>query len=227
MNIPLKVKVKFWFNFLKLAHQSQDKGVTEALKKSADFYKSWDNYLNSPYDKWWREHSHLFRDRRTMKRMDMNEKSDLNDFCIRVPFFYSPTVAAKVFKKLYSEELTKVLALKNRSGKVKKIYGGSYFLTSEEFQASNFEYYLIFTQKIYLPNETQSKKLSGTEYCRLAIKEFSKLKKKNKNINTKRQIPFSSDSIDLNSIRNARRYAGYSKNLLLNVASGEFPGKFN
>ncbi len=50
MNIPLKTKVKYWFYFLRLCHQSNDPVVQSNLKKSKTFYEPWDNYLTGSYE---------------------------------------------------------------------------------------------------------------------------------------------------------------------------------
>ena len=61
MNIALKTRVKYWFEYLRLAHQSHDPKIIQSLNANKNFYKEWGNYLNTSFDDWLKTHSHLFR----------------------------------------------------------------------------------------------------------------------------------------------------------------------
>ena len=141
MNISLKNKVKYWFWFLRLAHESSDLRVITALKESASFYEPWGDYLHGSFDTWWKGHAHLFKQPSSVTKMSAGDIAD-SDNCLyfRIPLTYAPTTAAKIIERMYREEQEK---RRTSTSKVKKVYGGKYRLSSEEFQTSTFEYYLV------------------------------------------------------------------------------------
>ena len=121
MNIPLKTKVKYWFEYLRLAHKSNDPIVLENLKK--DTYKDWGNYLTTPFDDWWKKNSGLFKESPPLKRLGADDVVQSDMFTIQFPFTYAPTTAAKIFKGMYEREFEDRRTVKK---KLKKIYGGSF-----------------------------------------------------------------------------------------------------
>ena len=223
MNISLKTKVRYWFEFLRLAHQSTDTQVIENLEASKSFYAAWGNYLDTSFDAWWKEHSHLFRQSAQIKRLGSDDKGDENSFCIEFPFTYAPTTAAAIFKDMYSREFDARQIVKN---KVKKKYGGSYSLTTDDIKIDKFRHYLLFTKGVYLPLNATGSRLTSKDYLKKAEEVFKKVKKL-KSSSEKGRIPFqtSSDSYD-NLGRLTRRYMTYSENLLRIVAAGSFPGNY-
>ena len=62
MKNSLKEKIRYWFEFLNLAHQSTNPIVVSNLRESSKFYSRWGKYRTVKFDSWWREHSSLFRD---------------------------------------------------------------------------------------------------------------------------------------------------------------------
>ncbi len=223
MNISLKTKIRYWFDFLRLAHQSTDTQVIENLEASKSFYAAWGNYLDTSFDAWWKEHSNLFRETVRIRRLGSGDAGDDESFCIQFPFTYAPTTAAAIFKDMYSRDFDARRVVKN---KVKKKYGGTFSLTTDDIKIDKFRHYLLFTKGVYLPLNATGTRLTSKDYLKKAEEVFKKVKKL-KSSSEKGRIPFqtSSDSYD-NLGRLTRRYMTYSENLLRIVAAGSFPGNY-
>ncbi len=221
MNIPLKTKVKYWFEYLRLAHESNDPIVIENLKK--DTYKDWGNYLTTPFDDWWKKHSKLFKESRPLKRLSTDDVVQSDMFTIQFPFTYAPTTAAKIFKEMYEREFEDRRTVKK---KLKKVYGGSFSLTVDDLKVDRFRYYLLYTKKVYLPLLNSQRKVTTKDFIKKAEIEFAKVKKV-KTSSDRSTIPFqTSSNVYENQSRNARRYNTYSDNLIFNVSQGIFPGDY-
>ena len=226
MNIPLKTKIKYWYFSLRLAHQSDDPAVQENLKKSKSFYKDWGDYLNQPYEKWWKEHSHLFKNDSSFQVIDKNESFTEDALYLKIPYIYPTLTVSKMVKEVYQREYEKRNVQK---GKVKKQYSGKFCLTKDDYPVSQFDYFLKFTKEVYLP--LKSKNTFGTKpYRELAEKVFSKQKKVSLDSSStgKRQVPFQNLNLSLDSRdRTTTRYRNIAENLLANVAYGYFPGVYD
>jgi len=223
MKIPLKTKVKYWFEYLKLAHQSDDPEVVFNLKKSKKLYSSWGNYLKTPYDVWWKSHSNLFKEDIPVQRLTSKDMGSDDTFCLSMPFTRQPTTAAKIFKEMYAREFESRRTVKS---KLKKVYGGQFSLTVNDLKVDRFRYYLHYTKNVYLPLKRINNKLQTKECIKRAEEEFKSIKKLSKS-SQESNIPFQTSS-DLyeNQSRNARRYNTYSLNLLFFVSQGIFPGEY-
>jgi len=225
MNIPLKTKVKYWFYFLRLCHQSTDSVVQSNLKKTKSFYEPWDNYLTGSYENWWKSHSHLFRKKSVLSKLTSSESLESNHLYIKIPLTYSPSSVSKLVKSIYTDEQNKTL---KKDGKVKKSYNGTFQLTTTDLQTSQFDYYLRFTRDVYVPLMNQD--VTGTKkYRELSEEVFKKqkLKSSRKKDEIKRQVPFTGSSQEKENLdRLTRRYKTISRLVLLNVSKGEFPGVY-
>lgn len=227
MNIPLKRKIQLWFEFLKLAHKSNDPLVIANLKKSKSFYEPWGEYLNTPFTRWWTTHRHLFRTVSSIRKMNASDLVDEYALYVVIPYTYAPTTVAMILQRMYEEELQR-RASSNK--KVKKVYGGDFALTTDDFQVSQFAYYHRFAKEVYLPLIASGEKVTTKQYVDLAKKSFSKQKLvtswKEKEL-ARRKVPFK-DSSDIyaNHSKRARDFVHIVTNILKNVSAGEFPGDY-
>ncbi len=227
MNIPLKQKIQRWFEFLKLAHKSTDPIVIANLKASAEKYAPWGDYLNTSFTKWWATHKDLFRSVSSMRRMTVSDAIDDNSMYLVIPFTYAPTTVAKIVQRMYAEEQNKRLESKK---KVKKVYGGSFGLSTDDFQVSQFAYYHRFAKDVYLPLNASGEKVTTKQYVELAKKSFAKQKlvtSWDEKELARRKVPFK-DSSDVyaNQSKRARDFVRIVENILRNVSLGEFPGNY-
>jgi hypothetical protein len=227
MNIPLKRKIQLWFEFLKLAHKSIDPVVIANLRKSNSFYEPWGDYLNTSFTRWWTTHRHLFRTVSKMRKMNSSDLVDESALYVVIPYTYAPTTAAKILQRMYEEELELRISSKK---KVKKVYGGDFALTTDDFQVSQFAYYHRFAKEVYLPLNAIGGKVTTKMYVDLAKKSFAKQNLvtswKEKEL-ARRKVPFK-DSSDLyaNHSKRARDFVHIVTYILKNVSSGEFPGDY-
>ena len=225
MNISLKTKIKYWFYFLRLAHQSNDEAVKKNLIKSKDFYLPWGDYLNQPYDAWWKENSHLFKSESSLQVIGKGESFEKDALYLKIPFIYTPLTVSKIVKEIYEREYDKRSLQK---GKVKKQYAGAYALSKDDYPVSQFEYYLNFAKNVYVPLMKDG--IKGTkQYREIAVNVFSKQRQSALDDSSmkKRTIPFKTTSTDTDSLdRLTVRYKNYSRDLLSNVSIGIFPGEY-
>jgi hypothetical protein len=227
MNIPLKQKIQRWFEFLRLAHHSTDHVVIANLKATKDFYEPWGDYLNTSFTKWWVEHRQLFRNVSTMRKMNASDLVDDSALFLVIPFTYAPTTVAKIVQRMYTEEQTRRA---NEKKKVKKVYGGSFGLTTDEFQVSQFVYYHRFAKEVFLPLNASGGQVTTKNYIDAAKKSFAKQRLVTSWEDAKlarRKVPFK-DSSDVyaNQSKRARDFVRIVQSILRNVSAGQFPGDY-
>ena len=227
MNISLKQKIQRWFEFLRLAHQSTDPVVVANLIASKSLYEPWGDYLNTSFTKWWASHKQLFRTVSTMRKMTSADVVGDDALHLVIPYTYAPTTVAKIVQRIYAEEQDRRLSERK---KVKKVYGGSFGLTTDEFQVSQFVYYHRFARDVYLLLNAVDKKPATKSYVTLAEKVFSKQKLvtswEEKKL-ARRKVPFTDPGAAYaNRSKMARNYVMIVQNIMRNVSSGEFPGDY-
>ena len=224
MNISLKKKIQHWFNFLKLAHQSVDPIVIENLKNSKSFYEAWGNYQEASFTNWWSEHRHLFRKVSGLRRMTAQDEVDDTALYLVIPFTYAPTTVAKIVQRIYDEEQTK---RETEKRKVKKVYGGSFGLSTDEFQVSPFTYYHRYAKDVYLPLMRNGRKVKTKDFIERAQASFARQKQVTSHANAKRNVPFKTSSDEYaNLSKRARDFNRIVENILRNVSAGVFPGNY-
>lgn len=230
MNIPLKAKVRHWFNFYRLALKSPDPQIQSNLVKSRGFYKAWGDIEKVSYDDWWREKSKLFHVRELFEVLEGSIQTDRDHLYLKVPYSSPPVSAAKIFTRIYREELLKNCGIQS---KVKKQYKGEYQLTPLEFQAVNFRYYWTFAEKVYFPLVDQLGVEPKTKALVLLAKEKFKAKvthtkQRAKDVEKQRIAPFGQDiEDDYETLsRTATRYRSIVRALLINASKGVFPGDY-
>jgi hypothetical protein len=220
MNNSLKEKIRYWFEFLRLAHESKDPIVVNALR-SNDVYEKWGDYRSVKFNSWWSSHSSLFKNEQVLSIPQVGEIVDSEFFYVKIPFTYAPTSVGKIVADIYDRELTKRV---QRTKKSRKIYQGDFKLTSSEYQVAQFHYYLVFTKDVYLPLLNSGKRQSNFEFVEKSKEVFQKL---NKKTTVNRDIPFTKKTLSYESeSRLVRRYRQCAEKLLRNVAQGKFPGDY-
>jgi hypothetical protein len=220
MNNSLKEKIRYWFEFLRLAHESKDPVVVNAIRNN-DFYAKWGDYQKAKFNSWWSSHSSLFKNEQVLSIPLVGEIVDSEFFYVKIPFTYAPTSVGKIVADIYDRELSKRV---QRTKKSRKIYQGDFKLTSSEYQVAQFHYYLVFTRDVYLPLMNSDSKNKNQDFLQKSKEVFGKLKKKS---TLKREIPFTNKNASNDSdLRLVRRYRQYAEKLLRNVAQGDFPGDY-
>jgi len=223
MKNSLKEKVRYWFEFLNLAHLSPDPVVASNLRESIGFYSCWGNYRTVKFDSWWRENVSILRD----EEADVLASPKVGDvvtesaFYVRIPFTYSPSTVGKIVAEKYARELEKRTV---RAKKVKRIYGGAYSLTREDYPVAKFRHYLVFVRDVYLPLVRLSPRLETSALLERSRVVFSKISPRSVESD---RVPFTNvDSSDESDTRLVRRYKQMAEKLLRNVSAGVFPGSY-
>ena len=229
MNVPLKTKVKHWFNFYKLALKSTDPEIIQNITSSKKFYEAWGDISSIKFDDWWKTHSHLFHQRQKIEVLTGTFNTNEEVLYLKVPLTYSPTTASSYFTRIYREEQDKRQENKN---KVKKKYLGSYNLEPLEFPEENIKHYFIFAEKVYVSLYEPSKNIPTAKIMiPLAKKVFEKLSnktlQKSREVKKQRIAPFRHENTKDNYAtleKTANRYKKISINLIRNASLGIFPG---
>ena len=221
MSKSLKEKIKYWVEFLKLAHHSNDAVVIAQLRESRNFYSAWGDYRNTKFNDWWSSHSSLFRDREVLSVPKVGEVVTDGSVYVRIPFTYASSTVGRIVADIYDREVKKRFT---RTGKMKKIYGGTFSLSRDDYQVAQFHYYLIFVRDVYLPLHTSDPGTKTGRYIERSKEVFNKVKRKT---TEKRDIPFTNPNLTYESAsRLVRRYKQMAEKLLRNVSSGVFPGDY-
>ena len=208
---------RLWFEFYKLALQSKDKAVVSALKKSKSFYASWGTDTKIHFDDWWKEKHHLFYETQKIKLIDGKEPiTDASHLVISFPKDTPIEVLMKEFQERVAPELEK------RKNRIK--------ITEHKYAPSEVQGIKKQSARLYfeLYKEVFSNdKLKGAEQYE-AVKDYFETRFKKK----PNEIPEYFNDYDddkeriESSMRNVRRYKKKCLQLILNVANGEFPGKY-
>jgi hypothetical protein len=221
MSRSLKDKIRYWFEFLRLAHHSTDPVVIGNLRSSKGFYSQWGDYEEAKFNDWWKTHSTLFRDRDVLSVLKVGDVVTDESFHIRIPYTYAPSTIGQIVSEMYDRELTKRVT---RTRKMRKVYGGTFRLSREDYQVAQFHYYLVFVRDVYLPIFLNDPKAKTSRYIEKSKAVFGKL---NRKTTDKRQIPFTNQNLTNDSAsRLVRRYRQMAERLLRNVSSGVFPGDY-
>jgi hypothetical protein len=221
MSKSLKEKIKFWVEFLKLAHRSTDRVVIANLRESRNFYSAWVDYRNTKFNEWWKSHSSLFKDREVLSVPKAGDVVTDESFYVRIPYTYAPSTVGRIVSEMYDRELTKRTT---RTKKMRKVYGGTFSLSRDDYQVAQFYYYLIFVRDVYLPLHTSDPRTKSGRYIDRSKEVFNKVKRKT---TEKREIPFTNPNLTYESAsRLVRRYKQMAEKLLRNVSSGVFPGDY-
>ena len=213
---------RLWFEYLKLAHSSADKEVKRALAARAKFYEPWGDVVNVRFDDWWRDHGHLFEERRQVRRLARRQApSDPDAIAIEVPLTPSMLTIMRQVRAVVREA---------REGRVRGARrtrpAATYRLTEgaePRFRALRDS--LTVYREVYLRclkelkpqgKEPRGKMLLDAAHAFYAGRKRMKLP-------SPLRIPPSGDPTV--AMRNLRRYIQRAQRIMLNVARGEFPGR--
>ena len=215
-----KELIRIWYEFYRLALSSTDSEIQKALKKSQKFYVDWNGSANVHFDDWWREHRSLFLDEHIVRLSSTAEVRTNDNIYVTVPKNKSYAEILQEFKTLMDKELSAKM-------KVRKLPPTHRFAPTEiqGLKRDSLRMMLDLQKNVF-----SDESLKGASLRQKVLKFFSSERfKKKRNL-----IPmsFSIDRSNRNNDhqeeadRNIRRYRQKARKLLLNVASGVFPGKY-
>ena len=225
---------RLWFEYYKVALllkdadtsklDSQVKGKIDKLKGTflvrPTFYNAWEVTAATKFDPWWRSHSHLFEEQYIVRLLkDGEEKKDPDSIVVEIPINKSVTELTKSVKRIIEDAHT----VKRTITKKNKTQSTALYQLSKDSEPKLeiLREMLTVFRDVYLKNP----KLRGEDLVK-AVHSFYK-GRKNKIYN---EIPDSlTDKYDPygeHVKRNTRRYINNAAQVLINVAAGEFPGKY-
>jgi hypothetical protein len=209
---------RLWFEYLRVARNSSLTRVREALKQSAPFYAPWGDISTAKFDHWWKEKGYLFEEKYGVRRLSVGEPpSNPESLIVEIPLTRSATELIKDVKAL----IHGVFATQKRAmKKSKKAPTSAYRLTegAEPKLLVACEMLTVY-RDVYLRN----KKLRGAELLEKVHAYYLDRKRR-----AKVPTPLLYDKYRDKSVamRNMRRYITKAERVMLNVANGEFPGKY-
>jgi hypothetical protein len=213
---------RLWFEYLRLAKKSTDKKVVAALKRSTAFYEPWGDVASEKFDAWWRRAGHLFEERYVVRKLRLNEQpSDPNSLVLEIPLNQSPTKLTRLVKPIIEEAWAE--RNKDRSRKNKTVASASYHLTvGAEPKLRAIRDMLNVYGNVYLQNPH----LKGRGLLE-AIDAYYKKRKQKRFRRVPMALVLPGTNSDISTpMRNLRRYITKAEGIVLNVANGEFPGKY-
>jgi hypothetical protein len=210
-----KELLRLWYEFYRLALQSTNKEVVKAVKKSKSFYKDWQVDSKELFDPWWAKHRHLFEQKEFVRVLADGDKRTEGSVVLEIPTTKART---EVLGEIRSLLPTLLPTRPNKS-----VIGGRYLPTEVQGVKRDSLRIMLDLEKRIFRND----KLKGEKLRERVQKFFNEERYKRKK--NKMPVPFYidtySDTTD-NVDRNIRRYRQKVKQLILNVASGEFPGQY-
>ena len=219
-----KEAYRLWFEFLKLAQSSTNRSVREAFAASSQFYAPWNMQHNDRFDPWWRTHQHLFDEKYTIRMLTACEAPlDPNALVVEIPLTKSPTELTKAVSALIVKAHA---ALERKSRKAKRLTSARYRLSEEsEPKLRAVRTMLYVYRDIYLKELIATRKAPKGIGLLDAIRHYrDTAKKRDRNLDWVDRERSEAD--DNRPLRNARRYIQKAEAIVLNVARGEFPGKY-
>jgi len=220
MNKPIpplllrKETYRLWFEFYKLCCLSTEIRVIKNLERTKDFYSSWGDVRGVKFDDWWDKHQNLFTEPVVKVLDDLKNRQTENSLIVEIPLNQSTSKIVESLKKLIESEQ------KPNYRKKKVRFTKSYLLTKgSEPKLETIRNVLNIYRDVYLPN--RKPKIPKT--LELTIQYYDKKKRMVLPDSLKLTSHLSNQK---NVERNLGRWMKWGETIMLNVSSGEFPGKY-
>jgi hypothetical protein len=210
-----KELLRLWYEFYRLALQSTDKEVAKAVKKSKSFYKEWEVNEGELFDPWWAKHRHLFEQKEFVRVLADGDERTEGSVVLEIPTTKARTEVLAEIRSLLPNLLP--------TTPTKSVTGGKYLPTEVQGVKRDSLRIMLDLEKRIFRNE----KLKGEKLRERVQKFFNEERYRRKK--NKMPVPFYIDTYTdttQNVDRNIRRYRQKVKQLILNVAGGEFPGRY-
>ena len=215
--IPLAVDkelIRLWYEFYRLALQSNEKEVKSAIKRSKLFYRDWNVDVSEPFDSWWSTRRSLFEQKNFVRVLSSSKLQSQNSILLEIPLTKGRTQVLAEIRALLPS-LISVSPEKSHSNK--------YLPTEVQGVKRDALRIMLDLERRIFRND----KLKGGELRERVLKFFSeeRFKRKKNRVPATFLINDYADTIE-NVDRNIRRYRQKVRQLILNVANGEFPGGY-
>lgn len=213
---------RIWYEFYCLALRSSDDKIQKAIKKSRKFYADWEVNADQHFDDWWQTHRELFHDTNcvsvSVTAPDAIRTDD--NLYVTVPRGKAYGDILKEFKSLLEQELP-------TKAKRRKTPPPHRFAPTEiqGVKRDSLRIMLDLQKHIFSKSD-----LKGSALTKRVLEFFrsERYKKRTNEVPNSFKIDPSTKIDDHleEAERNIRRYRQKAKKLMLNVAIGQFPGKY-
>ena len=203
-----KQLIRLWFEFYKLA--LRDSSLQENIKKSKKYYEPWGNVESKKFDPWFLTHEHLFSTKVEEIKEIPKHNSTIN---ISIPL--NQPIKRSI------EEVRKIL-----SSRKKEINTSGYnFTKGKRINGKKINEALIF-YSIWLDLKKPPINYEFVSFV------FNKLKNRPKSQwvphiiqKEPKRLPNGEYPVNVDILRQVRRYINHGKKLSNSVSLGEFPGR--
>ena len=218
--IAEKELFRLWYEFYQLVLVSTDPKIQKALKKSQKFYADWNASAGLKFDIWWKSHRKLFVDEKIVRLASGMEKQTDENLYVIVPKAKSLADITEEFKTLMASELAS-------ASKRRKLPPAHRYAPTEIQGVKRDSLRMMLELQKHIFSKQQ---LKGVALRERVIKFFA-----SERYTRKRNVVPMSFVVDAQNRnndhaaeadRNIRRYRQKASALMLNVASGKFPGKY-
>jgi len=211
---------RLWFEFYKIAVNSPLYEIKVILSKTKDKYDSWGDVKDIKFDDWWVSHVHLFSEPNVKLLEDISQRQTNNSLLIEVPLNQSLTRIRDNFNKIIDDYFDKN---RSTSRKNKSKFTKDFVLTdNSEPKLETIRHMLNIYRDVYLPNKLIKKSLSIPKLLPL-VEQYYANRKRSKDL----PISIDKNKTDLSNVhRTLHRWMTKAKLIVVNVANGEFPGKY-
>jgi hypothetical protein len=210
---------RLWFEYLKIARLSTNRKVREALKIHGPFYARWEMDEADKFDPWWKTHGHLFEEKFVVRELKAGElPADADAIILEIPLTQSVTVLTKRVKAILQSALD--AQQRTRRKGTKKPTAAFRLSDGAEPKLVAVREMLTVYRDVYLKNPT----LRGGALLDAAHKHYL-----SRRVKKYRKVPMAlqyATGDKITAMRNLRRYIQKAEKIVLNVASGQFPGDY-
>ena len=225
MRVPLgeqRRAYRLWFEYLKVARQSSDPRVKAALVGSRPFYIPWEMDKAKDFNSWWTTHARLFEEKYFVRELAAGEPpKDPDALIVEIPLTRSPTELMKSVRAIVQAAANARQTSNRKSKRVPTTY---YRLTEDtEPKIDAIREMLSIYRDIYIKDRHLRGKALLTAVHRYYLGRKNKRWAK---VPTPLLYEEGYDLDEARAMRNVRRYIQKAEKIVLNVARGQFPGKY-
>jgi hypothetical protein len=211
---------RLWFEYLRLARMSTTKEVKAALKGTGAFYAPWGDVAGIKFDEWWKTHAHLFEEKFVVRALEQGAAAPApQSLVVEIPLTQSFSEIMKAVRHVVRDAF-KLRRPAHR--KDTRLPSAVYHPTiGAEPKLGAVREMLTVYRDVYLANP----KLRGEKLLDAAHRFY--VGRKNKRwAKVPMALHLDTDGGKIRPMRNLRRYIQKAERVMLNVARGEFPGKY-
>jgi hypothetical protein len=210
---------RLWFEYLRVALRSSDGKVRKALRRSAAYYAPWGNVASAQFNQWWKENGYLFEEKYTVRVLTPGEKpQNPQALVLEIPLTQP---RQKLIRQIRDKIRTASPQQKPVKGKMRPV---TQYRLSEgaEPRLLALRETLTVYRDVYLNNRN----LRGSDLL-TKVHEFYLGRRRKRWAKVPTPLLFDQKYGDnAVALRNLRRYIAKAEKIVINVANGEFPGRY-